>query len=43
VKSQSKGGMARMAFTVELPGLAPLQRVLALVAEVSGVASVRRG
>ena len=43
VKSQSKSGMARMAFTVELPGLAPLQRVLALVGEVAGVVSVRRG
>ncbi|MDK9726315.1 MAG: bifunctional (p)ppGpp synthetase/guanosine-3',5'-bis(diphosphate) 3'-pyrophosphohydrolase [Sterolibacteriaceae bacterium MAG5] len=43
VKTQSKGGIARMAFTIELPGLAPLQRVMALVGEVAGVSSVRRG
>jgi GTP pyrophosphokinase len=43
VKSQSKGGIARMAFTIELPGLAPLQRVMALVGDVAGVSGVRRG
>jgi GTP pyrophosphokinase len=43
VKTQSKGGFARMAFTVELPGLSLLQRVMTLVGEVSGVSSVRRG
>lgn len=43
VKSQSKGGVARMAFTIELPGLELLQRVQALVGEVAGVSSVRRG
>jgi len=43
VKTQSKSGVARMAFTVELPGLAPLQRVLGLVRDVEGVSSVRRG
>ncbi|MDD5247685.1 MAG: bifunctional (p)ppGpp synthetase/guanosine-3',5'-bis(diphosphate) 3'-pyrophosphohydrolase [Rhodocyclaceae bacterium] len=43
VKTLSRGGLARMAFTVELPGLAPLQRVMALVGEVAGVSSVRRG
>ena len=43
VRSQSKSGIARMAFTIELPGLAPLQRLLALVGEVPGVANVRRG
>jgi GTP pyrophosphokinase len=43
VKTQSKAGIARMSFTVELPGLAPLQRVMSLVGEVSGVSSVRRG
>lgn len=42
VKTQSKGGVARMSFTIELPGLAPLQRVMALVGEVAGVSSVRR-
>ena len=43
VKTLSKGGVARMSFTVELPGLGPLQRVLTLVRDVSGVSSVRRG
>jgi len=43
VKTLTKGGVARMSFTVELPGLGPLQRVLALVGEVAGVSSVRRG
>ncbi len=43
VKSQSKGGVARMAFTIELPGLELLQRVQVLVGEVAGVSSVRRG
>jgi GTP pyrophosphokinase len=43
VKTQSRGGVARMAFTGELAGLDTLQRVLALVAEVPGVTSVRRG
>jgi GTP pyrophosphokinase len=43
VKTQSRGGIARMSFTVELPGLASLQRVMALVGEVSGVSAVRRG
>ncbi len=43
VKTLSKSGTARMAFTVELQGLASLHRVLALVREVPGVGSVRRG
>ncbi len=43
VKTQSKAGIARMAFTVELTSAAQLQRILKLVAEVPGVASVRRG
>ncbi|MBI4987024.1 MAG: bifunctional (p)ppGpp synthetase/guanosine-3',5'-bis(diphosphate) 3'-pyrophosphohydrolase [Rhodocyclales bacterium] len=43
VKTQSKSGIARMAFTVELRGLAPLQKVLGLVGDVEGVSSVRRG
>jgi GTP pyrophosphokinase len=43
VKTQSKSGIARMAFTVELPGLDLLQRVLMLVGDVAGVFGVRRG
>jgi GTP pyrophosphokinase len=43
VKTQSKAGVARMAFTVELGGVAQLQRVLALIGEVPGVAEARRG
>jgi len=43
VKTQSKGGSARMAFTVELQSAAQLQRVLGLIGEIAGVASVRRG
>jgi len=43
VKTLSKSGIARMSFTVELPGLAQLQRVLGLVRDVAGVFSVRRG
>jgi len=42
VKTQSKGGIARMAFTVELASAAQLQRILAVLAEVPGVASARR-
>ncbi|WIM06154.1 MAG: bifunctional (p)ppGpp synthetase/guanosine-3',5'-bis(diphosphate) 3'-pyrophosphohydrolase [Candidatus Nitricoxidivorans perseverans] len=43
VKTQSKGGMARMGFTVELSSAGTLQRIMALVGEVAGVTSVRRG
>jgi GTP pyrophosphokinase len=43
VKTQTKSGVARMAFTVELGSAAQLQRILALLGEVSGVVSVRRG
>ncbi|OHC68971.1 MAG: GTP pyrophosphokinase [Rhodocyclales bacterium GWA2_65_20] len=43
VKTLSKSGVARMAFTVELSGVALLQRVLGLVGDVPGVFSVRRG
>ncbi|HZV53601.1 MAG TPA: TGS domain-containing protein, partial [Rhodocyclaceae bacterium] len=43
VNTQSKGGTARMAFTVELANSGQLQRVLKLVGEVEGVGSVRRG
>jgi len=42
VKTQSKAGIARMGFTVELQSAAQLQRVLGLIGEVSGVAAVRR-
>ena len=42
VKTQSKGGIARMAFTVELSDANQLQRVLALLGEVGGVSLVRR-
>jgi GTP pyrophosphokinase len=43
VNTLSKGGVARMSFTVELANADQLQRVLGLVGEVAGVASVRRG
>jgi GTP pyrophosphokinase len=43
VKTLSKSGIARMAFTIELANAEQLKRVLALVGEVAGVASVRRG
>jgi len=43
VKTQSKGGVARMAFTVELASAAQLQKILAVLGEVPGVAGVRRG
>jgi GTP pyrophosphokinase len=43
VKTQSKGGSARMAFTIELANAEQLKRVLGLVREVEGVEGVRRG
>jgi GTP pyrophosphokinase len=43
VKTQSKAGVARMAFTVELASAGQLQRILAILAEVDGVVAVRRG
>lgn len=43
VKTQSKAGVARMAFTVELGSSAQLQRILAVLGEVPGVSSVQRG
>ncbi len=43
VKTQSKGGTARMGFTVELGSAEQLQRVLDRVGEVEGVTHVRRG
>ncbi len=42
VKTQSRGGMAHMLFTVELPGVVQLQRLLALIGEVPGVVSAGR-
>ena len=42
VKTQSKAGVARMAFTIELASSSQLQRVLALIGEVGGVSSVVR-
>jgi GTP pyrophosphokinase len=43
VKTLSKQGGANMSFTVELPGLDKLKRILTLLQEVPGVISVRRG
>ena len=43
VKTQSKAGMARMAFTVELTSAMQMQRILGVLGEVSGVVSVQRG
>jgi GTP pyrophosphokinase len=43
VKTLSKQGGANMSFTVELPGLDKLKRIVTLLGEVPGVISVRRG
>jgi len=43
VNTLSKGNTARMCFTVEMPGTASLQRIFAVLGEVSGVLSVSRG
>lgn len=43
VNTQTKAGIARMAFTVELGSTEQLQRILAVLGEVAGVSSVRRG
>jgi len=43
VKTQSRSGIARMSFTIELGSSAQLQRILAVLGEVSGVVGVRRG
>ncbi|CAB1368810.1 RelA/SpoT family protein [Denitratisoma oestradiolicum] len=43
VKTLSKSGTARMAFTVELTGAGRLPRLFTLLGEVPGVVSVRRG
>lgn len=42
VKTQTRAGVARMAFTVELGDASQLQKILAVLGEVSGVASVQR-
>jgi GTP pyrophosphokinase len=42
VKTQSKSGIARMGFTIELGSAEQLQRVLDRVAEIDGVTRVRR-
>ncbi len=42
VKTQSKNGIATMAFTVEVDGLPRLKRTLALIGEVSGVFQAQR-
>jgi len=43
VKTQSKAGEARMAFTIEITGLPQLARLLKLIREISGVVSAQRG
>lgn len=43
VKTLSRAGMARMAFTVELADAARLPRLSALLGEIPGVISVQRG
>jgi GTP pyrophosphokinase len=42
VKTQSRGGVAHMGFTVELSGTAALQKALSLLREVPGVISAQR-
>jgi GTP pyrophosphokinase len=42
-RTLSRGGSARMCFTVELNSVPQLQRMLTLVREVSGVTDARRG
>jgi GTP pyrophosphokinase len=42
VKTQSRQHVAYMVFTVEVPGVAELQRTLALLRDVSGVTSAAR-
>ena len=43
VNTQSKAGVARMAFTVELNSATQMQRILAVLGEISGVMHVQRG
>jgi len=42
VHTQSKQGNARMGFTIEVSGVAQLQRALKLIEEIGGVESARR-
>ena len=42
VKTQSRGGMAHMSFTVELPDKGALKKVLSLLHEVPGVVRADR-
>ncbi|MDX9995139.1 MAG: bifunctional (p)ppGpp synthetase/guanosine-3',5'-bis(diphosphate) 3'-pyrophosphohydrolase [Rhodocyclaceae bacterium] len=42
VRTQTKGGIARMGFTVELATASQLQRILGILGEVAGVAQVSR-
>ncbi|MBK9520230.1 MAG: bifunctional (p)ppGpp synthetase/guanosine-3',5'-bis(diphosphate) 3'-pyrophosphohydrolase [Rhodocyclaceae bacterium] len=41
-RTQSRGGMARMHLTIEVPGRAALQRAIKMLGEVAGVIEVRR-
>ena len=41
-RSQSRQQEARMAFTVEVAGVSALQKTLAALREIAGVASARR-
>jgi GTP pyrophosphokinase len=43
VSTQSKAGMARMNFTVEIVGVGQIQKVLGLIRDVDGVVETRRG
>ncbi|NWG31332.1 MAG: bifunctional (p)ppGpp synthetase/guanosine-3',5'-bis(diphosphate) 3'-pyrophosphohydrolase [Rhodocyclaceae bacterium] len=42
VKTRSKGGVAQMAFTIELGSAAQLQKILTVLGEVKGVSRVAR-
>ena len=42
VRTQSKQGSARMSFTIEVSGVAQLQRALKLIEEIGGVEGARR-
>ncbi len=42
VNTQSKHGAARMAFTIEVTGVAQLQRALKLIGEIGGVERASR-
>jgi GTP pyrophosphokinase len=41
-RTQSRGGMARMHLTIEVPGRAALQRAIKMLGEIAGVIEVRR-